>query len=73
MSKLNICNMGTTGRSVLSTEVVPLYKERINKIKIKSNRNSRLVLMQHTSLVITYHNGLKPALPTHQQSIHLPS
>ncbi len=39
MSKLNICNTGTIGRSMLSTEVVPLYKERINQIKIKSNHN----------------------------------
>ncbi len=33
MSKLNIYNTGTTGTSVLSTEVVPLYKERKNQIK----------------------------------------
>ncbi len=38
MSKLKICNTGTTGRSVLSTEVVPLYKGRINQIKSKSNQ-----------------------------------
>ncbi len=28
-------NQGTTGRSVLSTEVVPLYKERINQMDIE--------------------------------------
>ncbi len=33
MSKVNICNTGTTGRSLLITEVVPLYKDRINQIK----------------------------------------
>ncbi len=37
MSKLNICNTETIGRSVHSTEVVPLYKGRINQIKFKSN------------------------------------
>ncbi len=33
MSKLDICNTGTTARSELSAQVVLLYKERINQIK----------------------------------------
>ncbi len=51
MSKLNICNTGTKGRSVLSAEVVPLDKERINQIK--SNQTYSVVVDAVTiSLVV---------------------
>ncbi len=66
MSKANISNTWITGRSVLSTEVVPLYNERINQIKSMGNLliglniiwNSLNMLnhMQVTSLSMLYAN-----------------
>ncbi len=49
MSKLNICNTGTAGRSVLNTEVVPLYKEIINQIKSKIIGPQNITCCCHTT------------------------
>ncbi len=58
MSKLNICNTGTTVRSVLSTEVVPLYKERIDQIK--SNPNQRIVSQIASSALVAVSHDWYP-------------
>ncbi len=50
MSTVNICNTGTTGRSVFSTQVVFLYKERINQIK--SNRGWVVYVCMHKCCVL---------------------